>query len=60
MLVFLRRRDRVGFFLNKEFLEVKCLFIEWNYFRLEIVEVEIFIDKFFNFEFNFLFGIIFK
>lgn len=53
MSVSMRRRDRVGFPLNKELSEVKCVSTEWNYLRLEIVEVEISIDKPLSFESNF-------
>lgn len=60
MSVSSRRRDRVGFPLNKELSEVKCVSTEWNYLRLEIVEVEISIDKPLSFESNFLFGTILK
>ena len=60
MSVSLRRRDRVGFPLNKELSEVKCVSTEWNYLRLEIVEVEISIDNPLSFESNFLFGTILK
>lgn len=50
----------MGFPLNKELSEVKCVSSEWNYLRLEIVEVEISIDKPLSFESNFLFGTILK
>lgn len=60
MSVSLRRRDRVGFPSNKELSEVKCVSTEWNYLRLEIVEVEISIDKPLSFESSLLFGTILK